>query len=367
MATDTPTKSPTAGLVIPLALVALAAVVFGVFFTLNQGRVKDDPTDLLNGYVANAGKFSALAEGYADADGDLVADAPADAMEPAELYFTDIPSCNPDKDAATWAAFLEHMHQATGKPCKYLTAGVGGRPLDGFEGQLDALRAGKLHVTAFTTGQVRQAVNTAGFRPLVVPADKDGKFAYQIKVVVPADSPAKTVADLKGKRLGVSALSSNSSAKAPFVFFHDEFGLFPARDYSVVLAGSYWAALGQMLQGKVDAVCLSSDLLAQELDRPAPTEEEANRGRVQLTADKVRVIYTSGDYPKLCFGVAHALPPALVEKIRRGFESFTFEGTAVGEKYGADGAVKFRPVEYKKDWEAVRKVDDRLVEILKAK
>lgn len=44
MAADAPTRSPTAGLVIPLALIALAAVVFAVFSTLNRGRPAAPPT-----------------------------------------------------------------------------------------------------------------------------------------------------------------------------------------------------------------------------------------------------------------------------------------------------------------------------------
>lgn len=379
-----PKASPLAGLVIPLLLIVAAGGVFAVFYVLNQSVPPVAAGKLLDGYAVAAEKYARLAAEYTDANGDLVADTPADATEPAELFFTEIPADDPDKNARTWAAFLEHMSTATGKPCKYLTKvdvpppekregdreEEGASGADGavrsFDAQLAALRGGRLHITAFTTGQVRQAVNTAGFRPLVVPADKDGRFYYQVKVLVSANSPAKTPADLKGKKLAVSALSSNSGAKAPLVFLHDEFKLNPRTDYTIALAGTYRAALGEVVGGKADATCIASDLLARELARE-PTDGEKAQGRVKLTDDQFRVIHTSGDYPKLCFGVSHALPQPLADKIKAGFEAFKFEGTEVGKKYAADGAVKFLPVEYKKDWEGVRKVDDRLAEIVTGK
>jgi phosphonate transport system substrate-binding protein len=282
------------------------------------------------------------------------------------------------------------MTQATGVPCKYLKKAPTVVPPPGFAAtpppnpdgqeveddvgvvksfgsQLSALSDGHLHVTAFTTGQVRQAVNTAGFRPLVVPATAEGKFTYQVKVLVPTKSTAKTLADLRGKQLTVSGLSSHSSAKAPFVHLYDEYKMLPERDYTVQKVGRYELAFAQLVKGDTDAVFVASDLLDRELARGEPTAEEAKRGLVKLTADKYKVLHTfDKEYPKLCFGVSHTLPEDLVKKILTGFETFKFEGTEVGKKYAADKVEKFQPVNYKQHWEEVRKVEDRLAEIGRA-
>ncbi len=383
-------KSPFGALLIPLVLVAAAGAVFAYFYFTTEKPKPVDPSKILDGYLIEGGQYTRLADGYADANGDLVADTPAGATEPAELYFTEIPGLNPDADEKTWEAFLAYLSRATGRPCKYLKkvdvpappekkpAAEPGDDLPpeptadelsrvrSFGAQLAALKAGKLHVTAFTTGQVRQAVTTAGFVPLVAPADKDGRFYYQIEVLVAADSSTKTVADLKNGTLAVPALSSNSGAKAPLVLFHDEFKLNPRTDLHIQLAGTPRAALQMVIDHRATATCIAGDLLARELARE-PSEDELAKGTAKLKADQFKRIYQSGDYPKLCFGVSHALPPELTAKIKAGFESFRFDGTAVGEKYKADGAVGFRPVDYKKDWEVVRKVDDRLVEILKSR
>jgi phosphonate transport system substrate-binding protein len=377
-----PAASPLGGLIIPLLLIALAGAVFAYFYYTTPKPPPVDTSKILNGYVTDADKDARLANGYADADGDLLADLPLGQMaDPPVLYFTEIPGPDPDADEKTWEPFLKHLAAATGKPCQYLKradppatppaeqpkpepgdepAPADAPPADAgrlrsFDAQLQALRAGKLHVTAFTTGQVKRAVNTAGFHPLFVPADTGGKASYQIEVLVPANSPAKAVGDLRGKRLAVSALSSNSGAKAPFVLFHDEFKLHPRTDYQIKLVGSYQAALAQVTKGEVDATCIASDLLARELAAGTVKEEQFRR------------LHKSGEFPKLCFGTSHTLPPDLVAKIKKGFETFAFTGTSVGYKYKADGAVQFRPVEYKKDWQSVRDVDDRLVSILKSK
>lgn len=362
---DAKKGSAVGGLVIPVLLILAAGVVFGVFYFLNP---KQPPRKVLNGYAVAAEKYGTLdTSKFTDTNEDLIADTPGGTKAPAELFFCEIPGPTPDQDEATWKAFLEHMSKATGLPCKYLKTvpqvpapkgtapapppNEDGRPeevvgvVSSFGSQLNALDNGQLHVTAFTTGQVRQAVNTAGFRPLVVPADKDNKFTYQVQVLVPAGSPAKTLADLRGKKLTVSGMSSLSSAKAPFVHLFDEHKMLPEADYAVLLPGRYELALAQLVKGDADALCVASDLL--------------KRGE---PSDKYRVLHTFGDYPKVCFGVSHKLPEDLVKTIQKGFETFPFDGP-VGEKYKADGAVKFHPVDYKKDWQPVRQVEDRLAEI----
>ena len=142
--------------------------------------------------------------------------------------------------------------------------------------------------------------------------------------------------------------------------------MIPEKDYTVLKPGQAELAFAQLATGETDAMCVASDLLARELARGEPSEEEKKRGYMKLTPDKFKEVHTFGDYPKLCFGVSHALPKDLVMQIQKGFEKFPFEGTEVGKKYASGGAVKFLPVDYKKDWKSVRDVEDRLAEIGRA-
>jgi phosphonate transport system substrate-binding protein len=82
-----------------------------------------------------------------------------------------------------------------------------------------------------------------------------------------------------------------------------------------------------------------------------------------LEATKYKSIYKSDPFPPLCFGVPHHLPADVREKVRGALVGFKFEGTSVA-RYAAQGKTGFAPVNYKKDWEFVRQIDESLTKLL---
>jgi len=390
--------------VIALLLGAIGAAVYLYFFL--RPTPPPDERLALRGYLQSLAKYGKFGDGLADADGDLVADAPKDGkfVTPTTLTFTEVAGDNPEANAVVWEPFLRHLEQKSGLKTEYLSLLSPGQAgpveavaapadpreegqtsgpvlLQTVEQQIDALRSGRLHVAAFSTGQVPMAVNAAGFRPLFAPADADGSFSYEMKVIVPSDSPAKDVKDLKGKTVAFVSLSSNSGAKAPIVRFKEKFGLTVWDDYQYVIAGTHDAAIFGVCVGrdaanllanpkasaeakdaarrkpgaKYDAACVASDLLARLVASGEVKEGE------------FRVLHAEGPFPALCFGVGHALHPDLVKKIEEAFETFPFAGNSVADKYKAAGRVKFGRVDYKKDWAAVRDIDDKLPEAIGVK
>jgi phosphonate transport system substrate-binding protein len=216
------------------------------------------------------------------------------------------------------------------------------------------VRAGKLHVTAFNTGAVPTAVTSAGFVPLVAPADKDGKYSYEMEILVRADSGIADPKALRGKKVGFVALSSNSGAKAPLVALTEKFELFPGRDYSFGFTGDHERSVRELLAGNYDAVCVANDLIRRAETRPADKNP--------LDASKYKAIYKSDPFPPLCFGVPHNLPADVRDKVRAALAGFKFEGTSAA-RFAAQGKVGFAPVNYKTDWEYVRKIDDTLTRL----
>src|SRR5262249_3137991 len=146
--------------------------------------------------------------------------------------------------------------KATGKKVTYRA------DLETLEAQLAALRDGTLHITAFSTGEVPLAVNTAGFVPLASPANAEGKCSYEMEILVPAASSIRSPADLKSKTIAFTAMSSNSGAKAPLMILKDQFRLLPGRDYTHVMTGSHQRSIQGLAANKYDAVCVANDLLA---------------------------------------------------------------------------------------------------------
>jgi phosphonate transport system substrate-binding protein len=130
---------------------------------------------------------------YCDRDGDMVADAPTDPkqVEDPEVY------------RKVWDGFLHHMEKMTGKKVQFFA-------VQSNAAQIEAMRAGRLHIAGFNTGSNPIAVNCAGFVPFAMMASRENAFGYEMEIIVPADSPIKTVADLKGKTFAFTDPNSNS-------------------------------------------------------------------------------------------------------------------------------------------------------------
>jgi phosphonate transport system substrate-binding protein len=391
---DQPTPTPVAPkssfslprlLLLAVVLVAAAGAVYGVAYLQNQPPAPADPAVAFKPYLAEQTRYAKMADGYTDANGDLIADPPTDPakfVKPDEITFTVVATDNPIEAEKVWKPFLEHLQKTTGvKKASYAMelfptppatktekkeneggaeeqdGGPPPTPQSGtVEQQLEALKAGKLHVTAFNTGFVQAAVNTAGFVPLFCPAAADGKFAYEMEIIVPAGSPVKTPADLKGtKSLAFVAMSSNSGAKAPLVTLKDKFNMLPGRDYEFVVSGTHYRSIDGVAAGKYAAAPVANDLLGRHVDA----------GKVK--PDQFRSIFTSDPFPPITFGVANNLDPKLRADVERAFETFNFEGNEVGKFYSSPKRVKFTRIDYKKDFAYVREIDEKLSKLFDGK
>ena len=152
-----------------------------------------------------------LDKAYCDRDGDLVADTPTNSKQfvnPSTLIFAYTPVEDPAVYSKVWDGFIKHMEKVTGKKVAFF-------PVQSNAAEIEAMRSGRLHVAGFNTGSNPIAVNCAGFVPFAIMAGNDGSFGYEMEIIVPADSPIKTPADIKGKKLAFTAPTSNSGFKAP--------------------------------------------------------------------------------------------------------------------------------------------------------
>ena len=72
--------------------------------------------------------------------------------------------------------------EVTGKPVQFF-------PVQSNAAQLEAMRAGRLHVAGFNTGSNPLAVNCAGFVPFAMMASNNGAFGYPSVKKVSGDYP----------------------------------------------------------------------------------------------------------------------------------------------------------------------------------
>lgn len=281
---------------------------------------------------AHRGKLDAL---YCDENRDLVADPPKDRarlVSPDPLVFTYAPVEDPAVYEGAWSDFLKHLERVTGRRTKYFG-------LQNYAAQIEAMRSGRLHVSAFSTGSLVYAVNLAGAVPFAIMRDARGPSGYHLVLITQAGNDRiRSVADLKGRRVAHVSQTSSSGHQAP-VYFFSRMGVVPGRDYQIVFSGKHDNSALGVVNGDYDAAAVADTVL----------ERMVARGVIK--ASDFKVVYTSPVFPTAGFAHAHNLDPALVEKIREAFLGFRFEGTSVGREF--KGRTGFAPVNYARDWEPV--------------
>lgn len=283
-----------------------------------------------------------LSERFTDAEGDLVADIPADEsqwLDPDTLVFAYTPVEDPAVYAEVWDGFLEHMEEVTGKRVQFF-------PVQSNAAQIEAMRAGRLHVAGFNTGSNPLAVACAGYRPFTMMAAEDGSFGYEMEIITHPGSGIDEVEDIRGRTLTHTSETSNSGFKAPTALMASEFGMVSGEDYEVDFSGKHDnSVLGVANQDYLVATVANS-VKNRMIDRGV------------IEADQLEVIYQSDTFPTTSYGTVYNLAPDLQEAIQKAFFSFEWEGSALEEEFGRNGEEQFIPITFQEHWAVIRQIDE---------
>ncbi len=283
-----------------------------------------------------------LGDRYTDADGDLIADIPSDPSEqidPSTLIFAYTPVEDPAVYREVWAGFLEHMEAVTGKSVQFF-------PVQSNAAQIEAMRAGRLHVAGFNTGSNPLAVACAGFRPFAMMAASDGSFGYEMEIITHPGSGIETVEDIRGNQLAFTSETSNSGFKAPSAILKAEFGMVAGEDFEAVFSGKHDNSILGVANRDYPAASIANSVKARMIERGVVSE------------DQLKVVYKSQTFPTTGYGVVYNLTPELQEKIREAFFSFDWEGSALAEEFGKNGEDQFIEITFKDDWSVIRTIDE---------
>lgn len=292
-----------------------------------------------------AGAF-ALDERFTDADGDLLADVPADAakqIDPPTLVFAYTPVEDPAVYAKVWEGFLKHLETETGKKVQFF-------PVQSNAAQIEAMRAGRLHVAAFNTGSNPIAVACAGFRPFAMMASKTDEFGYRMQFITYPGSGVEKIEDIKGKKLAFTAETSNSGFKAPSALLRDQFKMEAKKDYEPVFSGKHDNSILGVANKDYVVASVASTVRGRMIARNV------------VKAEQFKVVYTSQPFPTTGYGYVYNLKPELQEKIKEAFYSFKWDGTLLLKEFQTSDppGEKFVPITYKEHWQVVRDVDQAL-------
>jgi phosphonate transport system substrate-binding protein len=173
---------------------------------------------------------------------------------------------------------------------------------------IEAQRAKKVELAYYGPFSYILAHQVANVQCFLQGQKADGKIAsYNSLIITTADSPISTLADIKGKTFSFVDPASTSGHLVPAYTLLQKAGLTDQKDYKSNYAGSHPASYQAVINKKVDAGAIASDIFGQ--------------GVAQGTIDKskVKVIDTSFDIPGSPMGVRADIAAADVDVMLQAF------------------------------------------------
>lgn len=216
-------------------------------------------------------------------------------------------------------------------------------PVNDYAAVVEGLAAKKIDLAwlgGFTFVQVR--LRTGNALPIVQRAE-DAKFTSTF--IVPADSPVKSLADLKGKTFAFGSPSSTSGHLMPRYFLLKA-GIDPDRDFTrVAYSGAHDATVAFVASGRAAGGVLNSSVWDKLIEKG-----DAN-------ARAVKAIARTPPYYDYNWTVRGDLDPALVKKLTAAFlalDPANPAGKAILDLQRASRFVPTSPINYKGIEEAAR-------------
>ena len=250
---------------------------------------------------------------------------PASAQLPGVLRVSAIPDEAPTELQRKFKPLGDYLKQETGLEVLFV-------PVTDYAAVVEGLATNKLDLAwlgGFTYVQARLRTN-GGVVPIVQRAE-DAKFTSRF--IVPVNSPAKTLADLKGKTFAFGSPSSTSGSLMPRYYLLQA-GIDPERDFkSVAFSGAHDATVAFVAAGRAEAGVLNASVMDKLVE-----SKNAN-------AEKVRVLAITPPYFDYNWTVRPGLDPALTKKLTDAFLKLDPSQPAMKEIMDLQRASKFVPTQ----------------------
>jgi phosphonate transport system substrate-binding protein len=334
--------APYARMALYLAL--CAAVVMICYAQFESMQAKDVLQKSQAGLVSQIGVTEPihkhLAAQYSEKKGTLLADSPTDVaklLNPDVLVVAYGEDSDLEVQPIDWHQFQAHLAAAIGKQVEL-------RIYQNTPDDVAAIKDGQIHVVALHAADSPYLVNNAGFIPVAVVARDAGAEGNRLDLAVSNDSKIKSLSDLRGHALTCSTPVSITGYRAAVALLLQEAGLRPDVDYSVTFSLSQKRSVLGLRDGEFEAAALSDDKVQSLL----------KAGRIKES--DFRTIYQSQVVPRFTIGYVYNLQPELAAKVSAAILDFKNESGPVGEDSGKP--LHFVAVDYKKDFEFVRKIDE---------
>ncbi len=214
------------------------------------------------------------------------------------LHVSAIPDESPTELQRKFAPLGAYLERATGDKVTFV-------PATDYAATVEGLAAGKLDLVWYGGFTFVQARKRTGNAIPLVQREEDARF--HSKILVPADSKAKALQDLKGGSFAFGSPSSTSGHLMPRYFLMQN-GIQPDKDFSrVAFSGAHDVTVRWVEAGKVDAGAVNESIWQKMVDEK------------KVDPAKVRVLWTTPEFHDYNWTVRGDLDPKLVEKLRAAF------------------------------------------------
>ena len=236
-----------------------------------------------------------------------------------ELVFAVIPAENASGVTERYGPFMEYLAQQLGTKVTLRVA-------NDYAAVIEGQRNGSIHVAGYGPASYARAIVTGvKVEPFATTVNNDGTIGYYSVFYVRADSPYKTIDDLKGKNLGLVDPNSTSGNNVPR-FALNKLKLNPDTFFArVTYTGSHENAVIALQQKTVD---VAANWWNAEND--SNLTRMASKGLAK--ADDFRIIYKSDLIPNSPFAYLASLPPDLKAAIVKAFDEAPTKAKAAFDK-----------------------------------
>lgn len=223
-----------------------------------------------------------------------------------ELVMAVVPAENASGVTERYAPFVEYLSKELGTKVTLRVA-------NDYAAVIEGQRNGSIHLAGYGPASYARAIVTGvAVEPFATTVNNDGTIGYYSVFYVKADSPYKTIDDLKGKNLGLVDPNSTSGNNVPR-FALNKMKINPETFFSkVTYTGSHENAVIALQQGTVD---IAANWWNSEDDSNLTRMANKNLAK----KDDFRIVYKSDLIPNSPFAYLANLPPDLKAAIVKAF------------------------------------------------
>ncbi len=248
-----------------------------------------------------------------------------------ELVFASIPAENAAQVTERFGDFTAYLSRELGIPVRLRVVGD-------YAAVIEGQRAGQIHIAYYgPASYARARMIGVKITPFAIEVSKGGVKGYHAVFYVKANSPYKTLADLKGKNLGLVDPNSTSGNNVPR-FVMNEMKIRPETHFGkVVYTGSHVNAVMALNQGTVD---VAANWWNNEND--SELQRMVDKGMVKK--DDFRIIFKSDQIVNSPMAYLDSLPPELKKLIEQAFLNAPVKDKAAFDKLSDGKLEPFQPV-----------------------